>query len=196
MIRIRYGSGISAGQYLQKFINLWLTLPRKSGYYHQGWQYNDYLLERMLEERDQYYDEGANKLLNDLAGLKRLSCRQTERIFSYLAIINNMGLLFSLDAEYKKIFVFVCYLKVLNPEIIERIIFGNIEGKELFEIVGVLSKVDDRKYPDISHLKLLVNYDLSDEVAKENMRSSNAQIQGLQSNMLQKACEWLSTISR
>jgi hypothetical protein len=151
IIKVRYGSGISASQYLQKFINLWLTLPRKSDYYHQGWQYNDYLLKQMLEERDQYYDEGANKVLNDLAGLKRLSCRQTERIFSYLAIINNMGLLFSLDADYKKILVFVCYLKVINPEIIERIILGNIEGKELFEIVDVLSNVDYKKYQDISH---------------------------------------------
>jgi tRNA A37 threonylcarbamoyladenosine biosynthesis protein TsaE len=196
IIRVRYGSGVNAIQYLQKFINLWLTLPRKFDYYHQGWQYNDYLLKQMLEEQEPYYDEGANKVLNDLSGLKRLSCRHIERIFSYLAIIHNMGLFRNLDSNYKKIVVFVCYLKVSNPEIIERIILKNIEGKELFDLVDVVLKADDRSYPDVYHLKRLVEYDLSDNMTKEKMRMSNAQLQDLQSNMLQKACEWLSTISR
>ncbi len=50
-IKSRYGNGVEATLYLQKFVNLWISLPRKSEHYQDnGIQYIKHALDLMLEE--------------------------------------------------------------------------------------------------------------------------------------------------
>lgn len=69
-VKARYGNGIEATVYLQKFVNVWLSLPRTSGYRfdHQddGARYIEHVLGSMLDEGERAANEDAKGLLCDL----------------------------------------------------------------------------------------------------------------------------------
>ena len=169
-IRARYGSDIGSTQYLQKFVNLWLSLPRKSDRYHdQGERYIEYCLREMLEQGEQYQNSAAAKFLSEVARARRLSCREIERILTCFALVHNMSESSRFYPAYQVMTAFVCYLKVAKPDLIERVLAGSIDSGDLMASSELRAPRDNNGYPYIEFLARLVKFDLADEETRNKM---------------------------
>lgn len=169
-IRARYGTDVGSTQYLQKFVNLWLSLPRKSDRYQdQGKRYIEYCLRGMLDQGEKYQNYEAAKFLSEVARARRLSCREIERILTYFALIHNMNKSDHYNVAYQVMMGFVCYLKVAKPDLIERVLAGSIDSSDLMASAGFREPQDINNYSYIESLGRLVKFDLSDEKTRKKM---------------------------
>lgn len=168
-VKSRYGKGVDASLYLQKFINIWLNLPRKhEKHLDFGVQYFRFALSKMLDVGEPVPNNIAKTVLEELIMYHKPSYREIERILSYFALVNNMAGQ-SYIAPFQYIMAFICYLKCTDASLLEQIFKGSI----LLEDILKLTKLDsfDQKSDD-RHLYALANhirYDLSSEEVRNEM---------------------------
>lgn len=201
IIKVRYGSGISASQYLQKFINLWLTLPRKSDpYQDQGKKYVDYVMQQMLGGMEIYHNDDAKYLLAEFSRQKRLSCREIERILSYFALVQNMSEPGRFYYAYQVVLAFLCYLKVSKPRLIEKIMKGDIESKYILDEAELYPEREGNVYSSIKSLHCIIKFDLGGEDVRKKMLEDGEiryeEYGRVSVSILKTVSNWLSTISR
>ena len=172
-IQSRYGvNDIDATAYLQKFVNLWLTLPRKYDIYDDhGVKYVKHILDSMLDKGEQVSNQQAVELLKELVKYLKPSYREIERTLSYFALIHNMSdkSQQSYFLPYQLIISFVCFLKSLQPNLIDRIVRNKMDSKTLIEEAGLKDIDEKSKYKSIYRLTRFVIFDFADEVQKKKM---------------------------
>lgn len=119
-IKSKYGAGINSSQYLQKFINLWITLPRKYGQNHDdhGVKYMKMVFNSMLNEKEMCEQSDAIELLSELIRYLKPSYREIEKILTYFSIIHNSSENTSYYSYFQMLYAFVCYLKVSKPDMV------------------------------------------------------------------------------
>ncbi|MDP1770785.1 MAG: P-loop NTPase fold protein [Methylobacter sp.] len=200
-IKARYGSGVEATLYLQKFVNLWLSLPRKSDRYHDnGAQYVKHALNLMLDDGEQVANNDVIELLSELVKYLKPSFREIEQILSYFALIHNMAGNSAYYAHYQTMIAFICYLKASKPELISKIENESIDGKELIQMAGLpISFSDEIIFYHIEYLYNLIIFDLANKEERQRMLDekviSFSGAQGLSKNIIKKVCGWLSEMS-
>ncbi len=169
-VKNKYGSNIKASLYLQKFIHLWLTLPRKSGIQiDHGNNYLGYVLDQMMFEDEKISNRDAIRVLGDLIKLHKSSYREVERISSFFALIHNMAGETSYIISYQCIIAFICYLKAAKPQLAELISKQAINVEELLKQSG-LDCIDSKSdYCHLYDLKQYIKYDLADEALRKEM---------------------------
>jgi hypothetical protein len=125
-IKATYGSNINAHTYLQKFITIEATLPKKKG--------RDGDIEKYCRHlADQYDLKGGDWVELFTAQATQLNCslRELERIFSNLAI---MLLTEKQGAAVNEVLVSaICTLKVMRPGIFSRLAEGSIPIDDIYE---------------------------------------------------------------
>jgi len=165
-VKSRYGNDIDSTLYLQKFVKLWLNLPRSfEEYDDNGEKYLEFAFESMREE-DEFKNSYILPTLIQFIKLKKLSYRTIEQILTYFAIIHNMSSSKKYD-DYQVVIAFICYLKVVQVDVFENIINNTITFSELIEKTN-LDKVDD-DYHLIEFLIIRIKFDLADEKEKKRM---------------------------
>jgi len=174
VIRIRYGQGVEASQYLQKFIHLWVELPRHiDKYSSHGKIYLNKCLADMGFKRTQS-NEGAIEMYEELIDYYRLTFRDIERSLTNFALVENLtgG---KLRYDYYYLLVFLSIIRAVRPETYTKIKEGKIkyegDGGLLLEAnLADLQEVYVRPEYGESHLlKLLVKYDLASKVDAQAM---------------------------
>lgn len=200
-IRVRYGADIGSTQYLQKFVNLWLSLPRKSDRYQdQAERYIEYCLRGMLDQGEQYQNGDAAKFLSEVARVRRLSCREIERILTYFALVHNMSKSSLFYPAYQVLMAFVCYLKVAKPDLIERVLADSIDSRDLMASSELRVPRDNNGYSYIEFLGRLVKFDLANEETRSKMvqekEFTSDDFGRAGTDMLKSISHWLATISR
>lgn len=170
-VKSRYGIGVDASLYLQKFINIWLNLPRKyEKHLDQGVQYFRFALGKMLEAGEQVPNHSTKTVLEELVRYHKPSYREIERILSYFALVNNMADQ-SYIAPFQYIMAFVCYLKGTNSGLLEQIFKRPIVVEDLLKITK-LDLFDEKS--DERHLYGLANY-IRYDLSPENIRNQMIQ---------------------
>lgn len=127
-----YGANFDAHNYLQKFINVETTIPKKiTGRYSNDIELYVNKLLQLHEIPTQGDDSDIAHYLIPLAQHFNLSLRQLEKTFTNLAII------YSTSGENHlrlvPIIVFIAVVKVINPNVYEDIVSGKISCSTLFE---------------------------------------------------------------
>jgi len=196
----RYGRGIEATLYLQKFVNLWFGLPRKKSAFIQGddgGEYAKFVVDSMLDEGEEVNNSIAQKSLYELIKSLRPSFREIEQILSYFALINNMTGKSSYSRDCQMIIAFICYLKPSKPELINSIMSGNIDAESLLKESGISDRSPGNKILD--ELSNFIIYDLGDEDTRGMMISENKihilPQYGVLKDVMEGVCGWLSNIS-
>lgn len=140
-IKCVYGSNIDAHTYLQKFINIETAIPKR-------------ILDRYSNDLDSYIKKllqlheletwGDDRLILDcLTSLARhfnLSLRQLEKVFTNLAVIYSTSAKNHL--RLVPIITFISIMKVVMPNIFNKIALGKISYAELCNDIG-LHKLDE-----------------------------------------------------
>ncbi|WP_421209403.1 KAP family P-loop NTPase fold protein [Aeromonas enteropelogenes] len=171
-VKCRYGDGIDSVTYLQKFINVWLSLPRASGKYQQddGVKYLVTAFKLMGDESEIHNDE-AVKTLKLLVEYLKPSLRDIERILTYFAIMEN-SLDMRMDSYYQDIMATVCFMKVANPRLLDAVVSKRAGSKELLDFLQISESSNYSEKYALEHLAAMIEFDLASEERRTVMQDS------------------------
>lgn len=172
-IKYRYGRGIDSVTYLQKFINVWLELPRNSGERQRddGVTYFETCLGKMTGGETILNMDAVICLMNLVSHLKP-SFRSIERILTYLALLENSRQR-AYSENYQGYIAVVCFLKVINPKLLEVVVKGQSGAEELL-LELQLQEIGEHLEPyhsdySLEYLAKEIEFDLSDNNRKKQM---------------------------
>lgn len=206
-INSKYGNNINASQYLQKFINISLELPKKAT------QYDDYnktfmhwALEEMLQKGDGLkQNQNLIETMEEIITFYNPSFREIERILSNLAILHNMSPDSKYYVHYQILMAFICFIKVCEPKVFQLIKNRKSNSNEIFKNIGLdkLSNSQDTDFWFLSLIKLLIEFDYSNEEKKKELLKNNTMLQELfsrsysshRSSLFESIIKNLSTLS-
>ena len=148
-----YGQNIDAHTYLQKFINIETTIPKKTDdlYYDRDIvQYNRRLFKL---HQIQTWGDPVLEYLEALAKHFNLSLRQLERVYTNLAIF------YATSAKNKlrvvPIASFLAVIKVIEPSVYEELFYRRISHRDLCAKTRLL---DEKEYKNEGMLQIIVMY--------------------------------------
>ncbi|WP_323083313.1 KAP family P-loop NTPase fold protein [Aeromonas hydrophila] len=169
-VKCRYGNGIDSVTYLQKFINVWLSLPRVSSKSNQddGVKYLKKAFNSMSE------GEGVNnveviQILQSIVRHLKPSLRDIERILTYFAIIDNSSD-DSMSDFYQNIMATVCFLKAVNPRLLDEVVSKRASTQELLDFLQISKGSNYLADDTIKHLAAVVEFDLASEESRALMQ--------------------------
>ena len=161
-VKCIYGQNIDAHAYLQKFINIETTIPKRISARHGNdlSRYSQKLLE--LHELETWGDDrNIVDCIEPLAMHFNLSLRQLEKIFT------NIAILYSSSSERHlrlvPIIVFISVIKVVNTSLFQSLLHQNVTYESLCNEVGLSDDMDptNSKYNNKLHwLMMWVKYSL------------------------------------
>ena len=159
-VKCVYGENIDAHTYLQKFINIETTIPKKTGEHHD----NDIgLYNKRLFKLHQIETWGGERNLLDslevLANHFNLSLRQLERVYTNLAVF------YASSAENQirlvPIISFLSVIKVIDPSVYESLLLQKISYEELCKQTGLSdSEQEERSMRRLQSLVMWLKYAL------------------------------------
>ncbi|HDM8215107.1 TPA: hypothetical protein P0E22_005174 [Vibrio harveyi] len=172
-VKCRYGDGIDSVTYLQKFINVWLSLPRSSGKYQQddGAKYLMTSFDLMAAGK-RIHNETAAQMLKSLVKHLKPSFRDIERILTYFAIIENSRNE-PMNEYYQDMMAVVCLMKVVNPRMLDAIISKRASGQELLDFLQISDGSDYSEEYALEYLATQIEFDLASEERRHEMRENN-----------------------
>lgn len=143
-VKARYGAGINAGLYLQKFVTLTMRLPDRlySDYYDTSFA-QDYLSGLLAETQ---MDQQRTRLIVDLVGLVRMkeavSFRGMQRLFSIVQLAKiPFARGYPQDKAEQHVIASLCILKAFSPRkyelILERDIDNIDQGNKELELADI-----------------------------------------------------------
>lgn len=167
-IKAKYGDNDPIN-YLHKFINVWLTLPRAAEEYNDnGYQYLQYAIKQMSEDSRSTSLRECEGVLVDIVQYYQPSFREIERILSYFAILYNTLGRAQYNSDYQYLIAMACYLKVCKP-IALRYENNNLNYERIAEIAKFDDIVKTGKYSKLEYIANLIKFDFGDEELKTKM---------------------------
>lgn len=198
-IKSKYGQGIDPTNYLHKFINVWLTMPRASSEYNDnGSQFLQNALSAMKEESEVIANTESVYVLNDIVKFYQPSFREIERMLSYFSIINNMlGSQYYLE-NYQYMIAMVCYLKACQPNCL-KVVNGRLDSSRIIEAARLDEIGSSKSYKYLNYINNLVRFDLADEDTRAQMLEKNEiqidRMGRVPKNLIKTISSWLSEIN-
>ncbi|MCS0388853.1 KAP family P-loop NTPase fold protein [Vibrio diabolicus] len=173
-VKCRYGNGIDSVTYLQKFINVWLSLPRSSGKYQQddGAKYLRSSLDLMTVDKN-ILNESAMQMLDALVKYLKPSFRDIERILTYFAIVENSENQ-TMDDFYQDIMALVCFLKVVNPRLLDAIISKRAGSQELLDFLQLSENSERMDDYALEYLATEIEFDLSSQERRKEIMENQS----------------------
>ncbi len=196
-IKTKYGNEIDPTNYLHKFINLWLTLPKKSDeYYDSNSEFIKYALSQMLVGDEKINNEQCTRTFMDIVKYFPISFREIERMLSYFSILHNMAGEASYYSNYQYMMAFVCYIRAVKPNLL-----NNINEKSIDEILsesGLTDVEETNCFFTIFYIKNLIIYGFSSEEKKRQMLQDKTvhsdDFGRMPPNLLLNIASWFSEI--
>jgi hypothetical protein len=200
-IKAKYGI-IHASKYLQKFVHLWLAMPRKADKYDDhGVKYVEHVIKSMQMPNEEIFNPEAITLIKDLVRVFKPSFREIERMLSYFALNQNNGGNKNYQSSYQLMLAFISYVKVIRPELIQKIVDQKIDSNDLLKEIG-LDRTGEGSDSNIAYLSQLVIFDMGN-AEKRKLMIENKEINIYdsfgrypnQEMMLIIICRWLGNIN-
>jgi hypothetical protein len=142
-VKCVYGKNIDAHTYLQKFISLETSIPKRID---EGFSYDLSRYCRKLMDLHELETWGENQLIIDrimpLANHFNLSLRQLEKVYTNLALFYASTP--KSDLRFEPIIVFLSVIKVINPKIFGNLLLRRISYGEVCNELG-LNNLDEAR---------------------------------------------------
>jgi hypothetical protein len=168
-IKEKYGQGIDSNNYLHKFINVWLSMPRSSSEHNDhGYQFLQYALKAMKDDNEEIVNNEVVTVLNDIVRFYQPSFREIERVLSYFSIINNMVGSTRYLPDYQYMIAIVCYLKACKPNSL-KVVNGKLDYATVIKESGLNELKGDGRFYSLEHVNKLICFDLGDDNTRQKM---------------------------
>lgn len=144
-VKCRYGAGIEAQSYLQKFINVWLKLPEnrsdKFGSSDKV-KFIDYAIAQM-ECRLLRQNRSMKSTIIELIEANNTSYREIERIMTQFAILQNVQKnVEEYEHPYQIAIAGLCFIKVNEPELYSGLINKKVDANVLLNRINIEPSVN------------------------------------------------------
>lgn len=160
-IKSVYGSNIDAHTYLQKFINVETSIPKRvNDRYNKDTESYIKKLLQLHEITTWGDDQNIIDCLVPFALHFNLSLRQLEKIFTNLAIIYSP--LGNYQPRPIPIIVFIAVVKVVNSNVFSNLLYEKISYSSLCEQLG-LQKLNEEVKPELHRLMSWIRFSLLTE---------------------------------
>lgn len=199
IIKTKYGKNINPTNYLHKFINLWLSLPRTSGQYNDdGVVFLNYAIKSMMVNDEKIVNSRTIEAFTEIVKYRQLSFREIERMLSYYSVIQNMTGEKKYYNSYQILIALACFLKASHPEALKEL-NGKLNYDDIIKLSRLDELVDETEYNTLFHMKKLLRFDLgSEEVRSKMMDEKEIQadsFRGMSKNIIVTINKWLSDIN-
>lgn len=158
---------------MQKFVNIWFSLPRSSERYDDyGEKYLNFALKSMLDVGEEIKNTDLIELLRELVKAKKPSYREIEQILSNVALVHNMSFgETKYYPNYQTAIAFMCYLKASFPKTFDKVSKKNITFNELIKESGFEWTETDSKgeYGYIHYMIKEIKFEYADENTRKRM---------------------------
>ncbi|MCL1038046.1 KAP family NTPase [Shewanella submarina] len=170
-IKSRYGQ-IDAQKYLDKFVNIWLNLPKKphsNDYYSHGegssLTYLRYCLDKQSNDEDVTNGQFVQHIKTILS-VRKVTHREVERLVSRFALVSNS--LGGLNEYAQIMLALYCYHKIANPELLKSIMSDDGKNIELLKEI-MFSDNEVLREPELSTYNAVLqhNYEQDSQTRKE-----------------------------
>ncbi len=171
-IRCVYGQKIDAHIYLQKFVNVETTIPKKTGdrYSNDLSKYSRKLFK--LHELETFGDErNIIDSIEPLANHFNLSLRQLEKVYT------NLALLYGSSAESNMrivpIIVFLSVVKVVAPQLFQKLLHRKVSYNETISQLELADLVEEENNRKLYWLMKWVKFSLLTEQEYKKLPDEN-----------------------
>lgn len=156
-IKKRYGNEIDAHIYLQKFIDLWITLPRVETQYSSHTSiYLKYLTNKIATPTEKINNTTTLEILKDIFIANRTSFRGIQKTLCYFAILHNSSPQTTWTDYYQVMMAISRYSKAENPKITNAI-FRKENTESVYQMLFPTPPIGNREYTR-SFTKVIVKY--------------------------------------
>lgn len=189
-------------KYLQKFINLWVSLPKVQISDERTTKvYLRYCLKQMQMEAKNQNETDWALMFEELVVYYNLSLRDIERSLTNFSLIRIVLKDRNINYDYRWICAYLSVIKVIYPHIYKQIAISHIDYPILFEKTNLDALHKDwifsEQPPENHNLKWLLRYCLAnDEQARELLSKGNYLSSGHMSNRqtaIKDICMWLDS---
>ncbi|MBD3386421.1 hypothetical protein GF407_16050 [candidate division KSB1 bacterium] len=205
IIKSRYGSSdMSANSYLQKFINLWVSLPapkiEHSSQLDQSGRYLEYCLEKMGYEKFRP-DDLDMKIFLKLIRHWNMSFREIEQAVVNFAILENITSN-NLNDVYKVMVIFVSILKVKFPDVFSKLLRQRVNFDDFVSMIELAEfrVFTDKVKQEEDPLLVLLVYSLANEQERKLISQKGEKYYRLNyfehENILINVAGWLNAFSQ
>ena len=164
-VRARYGGGIDSSTYLQKFIHIWLNLPKANDRYTSDYKrFMDNAVKHLTKDSKLYNNEALYTLVH-LIEHNDVSFREVERMLTYFSLIERVKNC-QMIGHYQELMAVVCYLKVCSP-----MLFSQLNNKDL-NLQDFADSLNLQTFSDsfnATRILDLIHFDLVDYDKKREM---------------------------
>ncbi|MCJ1879419.1 KAP family P-loop NTPase fold protein [Pseudomonas nitroreducens] len=165
-IQKRYGSGINPSLYLQKFIDLWISLPRiETKYTSHTRIYLYHILNKLTTNQEPINNQLTIEILLDIFSANKTSYRGIQRTLSYFAILHNSSP-HPYNDHYQAISALACYSKAEDNTVIESLLQKK-DPSSTIENLYKTSPAHDNYTREFT--KVIIKYFSSDEATQTEM---------------------------
>ncbi|KAB7672714.1 P-loop NTPase fold protein [Plesiomonas shigelloides] len=167
-IKSRYGHDVDASNYLHKFLNVWLSMPRvATEHLDFGCVYLRHVLKSMMDDGTNTVNQDAIAVLESIVQFYQPSFREIERVLSYFAVLINMLGNTKCSFYYQCAVALVSYLKACNPGGIQ-LNNGRLDKDSFFTAIDYESLSKQNKAA-LSQLCYLIEYEFAHEDGRNSM---------------------------
>lgn len=175
IIKKRYGAEIDAHLYLQKFIDLWISLPRiETEYQSHTSTYLKYLINKIATPEEKISNDTTIEILKEIFIANKTSFRGIQKTLSYFAILHNSSPTTKYYEYYQAMMAISCYSKAEKPEIMQAIFLKESEEK-IKSLLFSTPSIGSREYRRLFTM-LIVKYLISTpDIQNEMIRNQEIQ---------------------
>lgn len=175
IIKKRYGAEIDAHLYLQKFIDLWISLPRiETEYQSHTSTYLKYLINKIATPEEKISNDSTIEILKEIFIANKTSFRGIQKTLSYFAILHNSSPTTKYYEYYQAMMAISCYSKAEKPEIMQAIVLKESEDK-IKSLLFPTPSIGSREYRRLFTM-LIVKYLISTpDIQNEMIRNQEIQ---------------------
>lgn len=169
-IKNKYGQEINPHLYLQKFFDLWTSLPKNSKKYESDQQkYLDFLLPRLFDEGEKIRNNLIFKSASEIFKSNETTFRGIEKTLSYITIMYNSSSHEFYD-HYQVAIAVICYCKAETPHTITALT-KTLDHK--YAIAHIFPKHDPDESGLVEYIKELVEFCLSNKENKQRIMAES-----------------------
>lgn len=168
IIKKRYGTDIDAHLYLQKFIDLWISLPRvETQYKSHTSTYLNYLISNTATPEEKISNDTTIETLKEIFVANKTSFHGIQKTLSYFSILHNSSPTTKYYDYYQVMMAISCYSKAEKPEIMQAILRKESEEK-INSLLFPNPPIGNREYHR-SFTMLIVKYLASSSDTQQEM---------------------------
>lgn len=169
-IHKRYGLSINPHSYLQKFVDLWIELPREETEYTSHTEtYFNYLIKSITSEEEKISNTLTIDTLKNIFITNKTSYRGIQKTISYLSIFHNTSKSTQYIPPHQTAIALCCFSKAEKPNLIDQVLNDTDHQTTMSTLFPAQNITGHRSDYTHAYTEAVIRYIASNETTQNTM---------------------------